>query len=85
MEKIQETQIAFNVGNERKEFKVYHNLFDYGLDIESAFNIWVNKTEVYTDESFCEYLLSKRVGYVALTEKAYKILIGNESSTGKIL
>lgn len=56
--------ISFRVGakHEKKrncKFTVLHNLPDFGLNIEDAFANWSARTDHFTIEDFCEYVVSK--------------------------
>ena len=56
--------ISFKLGakHEKKKnckFTVLHNLPDFGLDIEAAFENWAARTDNFTIEVFCVYVVSK--------------------------
>ena len=69
---INVTNFSFVVNNEKKSFKVYHNLPDvHGLNINDAFINWVYRTPEYTAESFCDYVCSKGSGYFCITQEQY--------------
>jgi len=44
---------------ERRVFNVNHNLKDYGLSIEAAFDNGLARTETYSVQDFCDYVVSK--------------------------
>lgn len=44
---------------ERRVFDVLHNLKGFGLNISNAFDSWLARTEVYTVQDFCDYVVSK--------------------------
>lgn len=72
MPQIQRSEIELSNGS---KFVIVHNLPDFGLDINSALQNWLVRTDKFTDENFCEYIMSKDpVNILALTEKRFKEL-----------
>lgn len=56
--------ITFRLGSKHDKkknvkFTVNTNIAEYGLDIEAAFDNWSARTERFTVEDFCEYVVSK--------------------------
>lgn len=56
--------INFRLGgkHEKKKnvkFTVNNNLSEFGLDIEAAFENWSVRTDTFTVENFCAYVVSK--------------------------
>jgi len=43
----------------KKQYTMLHNLAEFGLDISAAFDNWCARTEDFTIENFCEYVVSK--------------------------
>lgn len=70
-ENFQKATINFKYNWEPMEFAVYHNLSEFGLSIHDAFDNWWPRTEVFTEASFCEYVMSKDSGIVCLNEKQF--------------
>ncbi len=68
-EQLERAYIGFNVGKERVEFTVIHNIHSYGQSIESALDNWLARTDEYTVDSFCEYVESKDIKFMCLHEK----------------
>lgn len=56
---MQHTVIGFNRGKKKIKVDVVHNLPDFGLDIEHAFDNWTARTDDFTSESFAAYVASK--------------------------
>lgn len=56
---------------------VIHNLEDFNLDVMSAFTCWTALTDVYTSESFADYISSKDPNIIALTKSEYDLTIAN--------
>lgn len=58
------TTITFKLGSKHDKkknvkFTVDHNLDEFGLDLEAAFDNWCARTETFTVEDFCAYVISK--------------------------
>lgn len=56
---VEEAKITFNRGKKKYVFNVVHNLGDFGMGISAAFDNWSLRTDVWTLQSFCEYVVSK--------------------------
>jgi hypothetical protein len=56
--------------------KIFHNLPN---QINDAFQNWIVRTDVYTEESFCKYINDKSkkftTGHIAYTENEYKAIL----------
>lgn len=72
MIELKETMVEFNVKGRPIAFKVFHNLpKDSGLTIENAVEAWVHRTHKYKGRSLCDYIASKKTGYVCMTEAQF--------------
>ena len=72
MLQMQRSEIELSNGS---KFVIVHNLPDFGLDINSALQNWLVKTDEFTDDNFCQYIMSKDpVNLLALTERKFKEL-----------
>lgn len=65
--------IKFKLRGKPIVFNVWHNLIELGLDIEAAFVNWSVRTKEFTEQSFCEYVMSKDISIVCLNEKDYNL------------
>lgn len=55
-----------------ERFSIFHNLEQFGLNIDDALINWLARTNVYTNKSFCEYLEDKDPeNIIALTAKEF--------------
>ena len=73
---MQESFFEINHPKGLIKFKIYHNLDDLCLCIESAFQNWLFRTEKYTSKSFVSYLKSKETfGLLAFTESQLNKLL----------
>lgn len=70
---LTQTILKFQLGWRRKDvtIEVIHNLPDFGLDIEAAFDNWTARTKVFTARSFADYVKSKDVNIICLTKFEY--------------
>ena len=68
--KLQESKIELS---NNVTFKIYHNLHDFGIGINSALQNWLAKTNNYDSRSFCDYIMSKDINMIALTEKEFNL------------
>ena len=66
---LYEAEIEFKVKGKKVNFKIIHNIPN---QINNAFESWVYRTKNYTDLDFCEYIKSKDLSFVAITEKEFK-------------
>ncbi len=68
---LQHTTIVFNLRKKKKRFDVIHNLDEYSLDIEAAFENWWPRVRNnnFSIESFCEYVTSKDVNLICKPKK----------------
>jgi hypothetical protein len=72
---MQESVITFKLKGRPKKFIVYNNLDERGLDIHAAFDNWSVRTSQYTEQSFCEYVISKDpVNIICLTSASWQAL-----------
>lgn len=55
---MRESIISFLANDKEIEFAVLHNIYSEST-IEDAFDNWINRTNEFTCESFCEYVKSK--------------------------
>lgn len=69
--KFKEAIIKFEIDGEPFFFGVYHNLEEFGLDIEAAFTNWVYRTKEYTEKAFCNYVMSKDPNIECLSRKEF--------------
>lgn len=53
------TEMNFKIGKKKYKFNVLHNLHEYGLPIDAALINWSARTDDFTIESFCDYVVSK--------------------------
>lgn len=62
-----------------KLLKIFHNIPN---EINAALDNWLARTNKYTEQSFCDYINSKRerglCEHVAYTEKEYNKLFGDK-------
>jgi len=71
-----ETEVRFTVKKSLIRFKIYHNLPEVqGMNIEGAIDNWLARTENFTAQSLCDYILSKEICDVfALPEREFNRL-----------
>lgn len=70
--KFYKGEIDFNINGKPYAFSVIHNLSNIpGMTIEGALQNWLERTKVFTDKSFCKYVMSKDESFVCLTQKQY--------------
>lgn len=55
-EKFQITEVMLSNGT---TFEIIHNLPNLGLDVDVALESWINRTDLFTSQDFCDYLKSK--------------------------
>lgn len=58
------TQLNFKKGKKKYQFKIRHNLDEFGLSIDVAFCNWSMRTNKFTIGSFIEYVKSKDVNII---------------------
>lgn len=68
---LYEAEIEFKVKNKEVKFTIVHNIPN---DINIAFETWVYRSQNYTAECFCEYLLNKDFNNVAMLKSDYENL-----------
>lgn len=67
-----QADISFDVNGKPKKFSVFHNLPEKrGLSINDALINWQARTKKFTARSFCNYIKSKDINFIALTQKEY--------------
>lgn len=72
MKNLTKRKVCFYKGDHYIEFDIWTNLPDgFGVSFDAAMKNWLYRTDNYTAESFCSYINSKPVPYIALTEKQY--------------
>jgi len=69
--------VSFNENGKPKTFKIYHNLPDvHGMSFNNAVDSWLHRTDVFTPESLCKYIMDKSDKFgleqVCMTEKEFK-------------
>lgn len=75
-QKWQSSQIKFNRGKKKYVFNVVHNLEDFGLGIMAAFENWSVRTNDWTIQSFCKYVVSKDPqNFVCMPKAHYEKMI----------
>ena len=80
--KLIKADVKFNIQKNYKKFtkntpvkfSIIHNLPDFGLDFNAAFENWNVRTKKFTDESLCEYIKSKDPQIIAMTMGEYNKL-----------
>ena len=70
---LMEAVVELNHKEEGKiSFKIIHNLPEVpGMCIDDALQNWIPRTDTYTAKSFCDYINSKKTGFICMTEDAY--------------
>ncbi len=69
---MQRSEIKLFNGN---KFVIVHNLRDFGLDIDEILDNWLGKTNKFTSENFCDYIMSKDpINILAFTEERFNQL-----------
>lgn len=53
------TKLNFKLGKKKYSFDLVHNLDEFGLSIDAALINWSARTDIFTEESFIEYIKSK--------------------------
>lgn len=71
MKNIQQSQIQLSNGD---KLNLVHNLPEFGLSIDDAFQNWIVRTNVFTVENFCEYIMSKSPAIIAMPYEKFKEL-----------
>ena len=71
---FQRTTIRFKVGNVPIEFKIISNITSLGLSIDAAVINWSARTSEYTAKSFCDYVKSKDINTICMSEDEYQNL-----------
>lgn len=74
MPSITKSEIGFKLAGSDRFFTVYHNLEEFNLDIEAALTNWVYRTDDYSEESFCKYVMSKDEQIVCIPQDQWKRL-----------
>lgn len=80
MMNLQHTVIGFNLGRKKMKVDVVHNLPDFGLDIEHAFDNWTARTEDFTSESFALYVGSKDPNIFCKASSEFDVLVRKEAT-----
>jgi len=77
---MKEAFVELNKNGKKTSFKIYHNLPErFGLSLQCALDNWLARTNKYTACSFCEYIKSKDISFIALTEKQFNKVKSNGS------
>jgi len=64
--------VKFNLGKKPISFSIYNNLPNVpGLRLEDAVTNWLARTDEYTDESLCAYIMSKDINLRAYTASQF--------------
>lgn len=59
--------VQFFVNKVRFRFMVLHNLPEvHGLSLNDAVNSWVHRTDKFTAQSFCDYIVSKNTDHICI-------------------
>lgn len=66
--------VKFNVDEKPVSFNVITNMTSLGFSIEAAVDNWIPRTKKFTAQSLCDYVCSKDVNVVCITEKEYNKL-----------
>ena len=77
MSDLQHYQCNFKIDGKPKTVEVFHTLPDTpGLDIQSAFDSWVYRTNKWTSASFRHYIMEKvdkgMLDAIVMTRKEYE-------------
>ncbi len=78
----------FKKGKLFDTFDVVHNLDEYQMDIDNAFQNWLLRTDDFGIDNFMRYVVSKDIGnIICITKKRYDELLkeyNSEKVTEKI-
>lgn len=65
---MRDDSIKFKKGDKEMTFRVIHNLDEFQLSIENAFINWSVRTNKFTMDDFCNYVVSKNPGHLICKE-----------------
>jgi len=71
MKNLTVSEIRLSTG---KRFEIVSNLQEMGLSVQDGLTNWLARTEDYSPECFCEYLMSKDPCIFAVTMQKFKEL-----------
>lgn len=76
MKELKRANIEFKLRGNLIKFTIVHNLpKTFGLSLEDALQNWLVRTDIFTADSLCKYIMSKHTEYVAMTEETFQEIL----------
>jgi len=70
--KVVNSEIKFKVGRKKYHFNIVNNLPEtFGMSISNAFESWIDRATQITEQSFCNYIKSKDINFIAMPKSEF--------------